>query len=178
MTQRDDRPPGPARGAALFVAYYGSWWLVVRAAASGAPGAWPALALVVSAAGWRWSGLPLRRFLAFALAFAAVGVVGDAVCLRLGLVAFESPGPLPLLPPLWMAALWLLFSGTFPVTMRWLYGRPVAAAVGGAVFAPLSYLACDRLGCLHLALPTALGLGLAWAALLAVIAARAPRWLG
>ena len=53
---------------------------------------------------------------------------------------FASAGSLPI-APFWMLALWIAFATTLNHSMRWLMHRPVVAAIGGAVFGPLAYLA-------------------------------------
>src|SRR6187399_1186286 len=52
--------------------------------------------------------------------------------------------------PFWIVALWALFATTFNVSLRALRGRPVIAAVLGAVGAPAAYYAGARLGALEL----------------------------
>lgn len=72
------------------------------------------------------------------------------------------------LPPLWIIALWLAFATTFNVSLRWLQGRYVLAALFGMLGGPLAWYAGMRLGALSLPSAqtdlTAIGLG--WAVLM------------
>ena len=48
--------------------------------------------------------------------------------------------------PVWIIALWVLFTGSFQLSLRQLHGRPLLACLLGAVAAPLSYAAGGRMG--------------------------------
>ena len=48
--------------------------------------------------------------------------------------------------PVWIIALWVLFTGSFSLSLRQLHGRPLLACLLGAVAAPLSYAAGGRMG--------------------------------
>jgi hypothetical protein len=50
------------------------------------------------------------------------------------------------LAPVWIIALWVLFTGTFNLSLQWLHGRPLYACLLGALAAPMSYAAGQRLG--------------------------------
>lgn len=45
--------------------------------------------------------------------------------------------------------MWLLFSTSLSGTLKWLQGRYLVAALLGAVFGPLSYVAGGRLGAIE-----------------------------
>jgi hypothetical protein len=64
--------------------------------------------------------------------------------------------PRPLSPP-WMICLWLNFAATLNVSMAWLRGRYLVAAVFGAIGGPLAYYSGARLGATE-ALPTTGGM--------------------
>lgn len=73
-----------------------------------------------------------------------------------------------LCPP-WMTALWMAFASTLNGSMSWLSGRVGVAALAGAVFGPMSYLAGERLGAIALNANTAVSLGIlavTWALLM------------
>lgn len=48
--------------------------------------------------------------------------------------------------PVWIIALWVLFTGSFSLSLQALHGRPLLACLLGAVAAPLSYAAGGRMG--------------------------------
>jgi hypothetical protein len=64
--------------------------------------------------------------------------------------------PRPLSPP-WMVCLWLNFAATLNVSMSWLRGRYLLAALFGAVGGPLAYYSGAKLGATE-ALPTSTGM--------------------
>mgnify|MGYP002623862045 CR=1 FL=1 len=76
----------------------------------------------------------------------AIGAAVDVFLLQSGTVAYTSGLWLPGFGPHWMVVLWMAFGATLNVAHRWLHGRWLVAALLGAVFGPLSYLAGARLG--------------------------------
>jgi len=88
-----------------------------------------------------------------ALAGAALGFVAESVLVSIGLVRYAAPWPSAQLAPAWIVALWLAFGATLPIKARLLHGRPLAAALLGALLAPLSYAAGARLAALETAAP-------------------------
>jgi hypothetical protein len=74
--------------------------------------------------------------------------------------------PRPFSPP-WMVCLWLNFAATLNVSMAWLRGRYLLAALFGAIGGPLAYYSGARLGATE-ALPTTTGmllLAIGWGAM-------------
>lgn len=82
------------------------------------------------------------------------------------------------LSPAWMVALWVNFACTLHASLRWLLGRPLLAALLGALGGPLSYAAGARLGALSLggdATGSLVAVAIEWAValpLLTLLAAR------
>ena len=64
--------------------------------------------------------------------------------------------PRPISPP-WMICLWLNFAATLNVSMAWLRGRYLLAALFGAVGGPLAYYSGAKLGATE-TLPTSTGM--------------------
>jgi Protein of unknown function (DUF2878) len=75
-----------------------------------------------------------------------LGVLADSVIMRCGYIDFGDSWPSPYLSPLWMWTLWLLVGTTINGSLSWLRGRPLLAALLGAISGPLSYEAGIRLG--------------------------------
>lgn len=100
----------------------------------------------------------------------AVGVLTDLLAASLGLFAFNGgQGRFALV----FFALWLNFGTTLTPSLRFLWRRPLAAALLGGFGGPLAYLAGHELGAITLAddrLPT-----LAWVA--AQYALLTPLWM-
>ena len=75
--------------------------------------------------------------------------------------------------PSWILALWLGFALTVNHSLGWLQEKPWLAALLAALFAPVSYLAGERLGAVTVANPSGLLLvSVAWCALFYGVFAR------
>ena len=157
---------GARRGLLLleFAAFQGAWFACVSGAASGSV-AW-GLAAVALAVLLRVA-LTDRPRAEAALVFASlvIGLAWETIAVQAGWVRYASPGPWPIVPPLWILAMWVLFATTLRSSLRWLQGRPALAALFGAVGGPLSYAAAARMGACRFEQPvvSALAVGAAWA---------------
>lgn len=116
----------------------GRWWLGLVALV-------PLVAHFVFAMRDVWGA---QRSLAFLGAFAVLGALLEWVQTSVGTYAFATTTQLE--GCTWMAALWLGFATTLPMSLRWLARRPLPAAIGGFVFGPLSFYAGARLGAIEL----------------------------
>jgi len=141
------------------------WWSCVVGAAQGLPWAGP---LVVSGyLGVHLWGSPARgreaRFLALA---ALVGLLIESGKKASGLITYAADWPgLPGLAPFWIVFMWPLFASTLNASLGWLRRSYWLAALMGAIFGPLSYLAGDGLGAIALNPPAPVGvsaLALIW----------------
>ena len=104
------RPLGRALGLlATVVAFQGAWFACVLGAANGWPWAGAAVAAGVAALGIALSTRPASDALLVAVAV-LVGLAWDSAMLQLGWIAYAEPGPLPMLAPAWILALWALFA--------------------------------------------------------------------
>lgn len=132
-------------GLAWFALFQAAWFACVLGAAS-EHSVWGVLAVAaVVALTWAASNARGNELRLTALAL-LMGLAWDTALLQLGLLTYASPGPLPVLAPLWILALWALFATLLRGPLAWLQGRPLLAALLGAVGGPLSYLAAVRLG--------------------------------
>lgn len=109
-----------------------------------------------------------------------IGFVVESAIVRQGHVAYPSGQPVASLAPYWIVALWALLGIALNVTMRWLHGRLLLAAVLGAVLGPLSFSSGARLGGAQLLHPTEalVTLALVWAVLMPVLVMLATRFDG
>ena len=133
-----------------FAAYQLAWFAVILGAAHGHAWAGTAVALLVTVAHLWMRRDPLD--LKLVCVAAVMGLVLDSALAATAQVRFASAGDLPL-APFWMLSLWIAFATTLNHSLRWLMQRPVFAAIGGAVFGPLAYLAGANLGALTLPSP-------------------------
>lgn len=77
-----------------------------------------------------------------------LGMVLDSTLISLGIFTPETKFSGNGIAPLWLVGVWMLFGITLNHSLRWLHQRYVTAAILGFVFAPVAYLAGQRLGAL------------------------------
>ncbi|MGJ7493379.1 DUF2878 domain-containing protein [Variovorax sp. ZT4R33] len=158
------------------VVFQCAWFAAVLGAAHHRP--LLGTACVVAAVAWHLavSARPAREAWLVALA-CLIGFVVESAIVRQGHMAYPSGQPWPTLAPYWIVALWGLLAIALNVTMRWLRGRLLLAAVLGAVLGPLSFSSGARLGGAQLLRPTEalLTLALVWAVLMPVLVMLATR---
>ena len=153
-----------------------AWLACVMGGARGL--SWPGVAAVavVVAVHLAVSGRVAREATRLALA-AALGFALDAALGFSGACAWAGGASGGRVPPLWLIALWPSFATMLTAALSWLVLRWWLAALFGFVGGPLAYFAGANLGALsfpHGTLPGLLGVGLAWA-LAMVLLARAAR---
>ena len=176
---RDARDAGaPSRGRLLanFVVFEAAWFACVVGVAHGVPG-WGTAAIVAAIA---WHVAICERpaaELALVAASCAIGLTAETVVVATGHVAYPSGQPVAWLPPYWLVALWGEFAIALNVTLRWLRGRPLLAAVLGAILGPLSFIGGARLGAARFVDATAAlaTLAVLWAIIMPLVTAIAPR---
>jgi len=145
VAARDAVAPSRVRQVANFAIFEAAWFACILGVAHGQP-LW-GTAAVAAAIAWHVaiSARPATE-LALAGLLCAIGLVAESLAVAQGHVAYPAGQPVAWLAPYWMVALWGEFAIALNVTLRWLKGRPVLAAVLGAVFGPLSFMSGVRLG--------------------------------
>jgi len=147
-----------------------AWFAAVLGAANGVP--WlgplvmvPVMAVHLSLTDDRQGELKLL------LAAGVLGFLYDTALVTAGVFSpLLHLLPHPLSPP-WMIGLWMNFAATLNVSMVWLRGRYLLAAVFGAIGGPLAYYSGAKLGATE-ALPSLNGmllLAVGWAVMTPVL---------
>jgi hypothetical protein len=122
-----------------------------------------------------------RGELALALVCAGLGFLLELVMVNTGVAQYAAPAPVAWLPPGWIVAMWVLFATALNVSLSWLHGRAILAALLGAFAAPMSYYAGARMGGMTLALPlwgSFLVIAALWAVAMPVLVSVAARIAG
>lgn len=88
----------------------------------------------------------LRSEALLVLLTAAIGTAWDSGLMAAGLFIFNSGIVVSGLIPVWMIAMWVIFATTLNVSMTWMKGRYLLAALFGAIGGPVAYYAGHRLG--------------------------------
>ena len=127
------------------ILFQAGWFAAVLGAAKGVPWLGPILLMPVLAVHLHMS-TDRKGEMRLLLSAGVAGFIFDSVLAAFG--AFTPRPwllPEPLSPP-WMIGLWLNFAATLNYSLGWLRGRPLLAALFGAVGGPLAYYSGARLG--------------------------------
>jgi len=145
------------------VAFQLGWFASLMGAARGLPWLGPVAVMLVLA--WHLFRNPgWRAEVILALATGVFGFLFDSALIAVGVfspVRQWMPAPLS---PLWMISLWVNFATLLNVSLRWLQGRYLLAALLGAVGGPAAYYAGAQMGATleTLRMGSILVLSLAW----------------
>ncbi len=149
-----------------FVLFQITWFACVIGAAKGLP--WLGAALVLAAATWHISIAQNKsaeiRLLLIAI---VIGGLFDQLMLSTGLITYQSHGWSNALVPAWILGLWLGFTTTLNVCLRWMRGKWLVAILFGLIGGPLAYIGAVKLGAVSLnQMPqTYVALAIGWAVL-------------
>lgn len=139
-----------------------AWFASVIGAANQVPVAGPAAVLLVVAVHLRLAARPSSELLLI-VACGVAGALFDSLLVSSGWVAYASGMFAAGIAPYWIITMWASFATTLNVSLAWMHGRPVLAAVIGLVAGPLTYLTGAKLGGIQLVDQTmalaALGIG-------------------
>jgi hypothetical protein len=133
------------RNLANFFAFQLGWFACVLGGAHGQPwlGAGIGLLIVLVHLGW----LAARKNEWILIAAAAVaGFCWDSLLASLGVVDYSSGQLAAWAAPVWIVVMWMVFATTLNLSLGWLQGRYLLAAVLGAIAGPLAYEAGAALG--------------------------------
>lgn len=160
-------------------AFQVGWFACVLGAARGWPWAGTALAAVIVAWHAARAARPEQELKLIGLAL-LIGALFDSTLALLGWLTFASGTLIQGTAPHWILAMWALFATTLNVSLNWLKGRFLIAALLGGIAGPLSYWAGERLGAVVLVDPgLALGaLGVGWAIMMPALTELARRYDG
>lgn len=156
-----------------------AWFGAVLAAARGLP--WLGVIAVIGVVAWHLARArqPAREIGLVALAL-AIGAVFETLLVQAGFLRFDGGALLAGTAPVWMVALWANFATTLNVSLRALRSRLLAAALLGAVGAPLAYVGGQKLGAVQFLEPGSAVAAIAagWALLTPVLFLAARRFDG
>lgn len=161
------------RGVFNYLGLQIGWFACALGAARGFPWVGPLVVSIYLALHLWWSSDRLRE-LRFILIAGVFGMAIDSLKKASGLISYASEfPPSNWLAPIWIIAMWMLFSSTLNGSLAWLQGRYALAAVLGAIFGPLSYIAGARMGAIvfnHNMTLTIGVLALVWASVIPALA--------
>jgi len=162
-----------------FIFFQIGWFACVLGGANGMP--WLGVVMTGLALAFHlWQAAQPRLELILALLAGGLGGLLDSLPVALGWLTYTSGMFLTGAAPSWIIAMWMLFATTLNVSLRWLKGRYVLAALLGAAAGPLAYYAGAKLGGVTLLEPAAALslLALIWAVAMPTLLALASRFDG
>lgn len=128
-----------------FILFQVAWFAAVLGAAKGMPWLGP-LAMVPVLGVHLMLAENRSGELKLLIAAGVLGFLFDTALVAAGVfLPITSLLPRPFSPP-WMVALWLNFAATLNVSLAWLHGRSLLAALFGAIGGPLAYYSGARMG--------------------------------
>lgn len=163
-----------------FVLFQIGWFACVLGGAHNLPLVGSVVALAVIAVNVWLS--PLKRpELNLVWIALAMGLIFESLLAFAGITHYSYGILIDDFAPYWMVIMWGLFATTVNVSMRWLKALPLwAVAALGAVLAPLSYWAGNRLGAVEFSdFTTAMvSIAIGWAVLLPLLTVLSKRFDG
>ena len=140
------------RAVVNFVAFQAGWFACVLGAAHGHPWLGSIAVLLVFALHLALAPDPWAQ-VRLALVAVAIGFVLETALLASGVARYAEPGPYPVLPPVWILAMWVLLATLLDSSLAWLQKRLWLAVLFAGVGAPMSYAGGARLGGMEIAEP-------------------------
>lgn len=121
-----------------------------------------------------------ERELALVMLSGMIGACFDSVLVAMNWVTYPSGLFLESMAPYWIISMWMLFATTLNVSLRWLKGRYLLAAILGLIAGPLAYIGGEKLGGILFVDRTAglVVLSIGWGLIMPVLVALAERFDG
>lgn len=167
----DGRAPTRAAVLANFAVFQATWFAAVFGAKSCIP-LWSVFCVVCAVLWHLGRTYSPAREVRLVAAVTLVGFLVETVSGAFGYVRFPSCGDVSSgWPPLWLVAMWALFSICLNVSLRWLRGRWLLASAFGAFGGPVSFAAGARLGAARFVetVPALLLIATTWALVMPVL---------
>ena len=155
------------------------WFSSVLGAAKQLPWLGPAAMFVIVAVHLYRAKQPARELLLiFACGF--IGAFFDSIFVAMNWVSYPSGQFSTFIAPYWIITMWMLFATTLNVSLRWLKGRYMLAAVLGLVAGPGTYYTGEKLGGMVFLepFPALLSLGIGWGVIMPLLIVLAERFDG
>ncbi|MGB4812130.1 MAG: DUF2878 domain-containing protein [Methylophilaceae bacterium] len=132
-----------------FVLFQISWFACVIGAAKQTP--WLGVAVVLACITWHLANAKnARAELVLMLISLVIGGLFDQIMQSTGLINYASHGWSTSLVPVWILALWLAFTSTLNMSLRWMRGKNLVAVFFGLIGGPLAYIGAEKLGAVSL----------------------------
>lgn len=132
-----------------FILFQVAWFACVIGAGKGIP--WFGVAVTAAALLWHfYQAKHLKSEFLLMLSALLIGASFDQAMLSFGLIDYVNNGWSSALVPVWILALWLAFTSTLNVSLRWMRGKQFIAIAFGAIGGPMAYYGAEKLGAVML----------------------------
>lgn len=152
--------------ACVIGAAYGLWW--------------PGVALLAGFIIWHClPGNAERGDWRLVAVMLPVGIVLDTLWIQLGILEFATPGPLPAVAPIWIAALWVGLALALNHCLVFLQQHRLVTGLVLVFGSPFSYYCASKLGAVEWVAPAwqvIAATGLSWAVIIPLFLTLARRW--
>lgn len=167
------------RFAYNFTASEAGWFACVLGAANGMPWIGPLAVLILVTIHLRLIDRPGAE-VRLMLAAIFIGLLADSYLVASGMVSYPNGTWIEGFAPYWILAMWVMFATTMNMSLKWLKRRLPLAALLGAVFGPLAYLAGEELGAITIEsrILAIVALSVIWAFCMPLLLTLAARWDG
>ena len=132
-----------------FILFQIGWFACVIGAAKQMP--WLGVATVLAIVIWHLTqAKQAKKELQLLIIALVIGGTFDQIMLNHQLITYQAHGWSSMLVPVWILALWAEFVTVLNVSLRWMKGRWLVAALFGAIGGPLAYMGTEKLGAVTL----------------------------
>jgi len=140
-----------------------AWFACVLSASKGLP--WLGVMITALVLCWHlYQAKNVKMELLLMLCALIIGAAYDQSMLSLGYISYFNNGWSNAIVPVWILALWLAFTSTLNLSLRWMRSKHLIAVIFGAIGGPLAYLGAEKLGAVVLHGATSyIALSIGWA---------------
>lgn len=152
-----------------FILFQLAWFSCVIGAGKGMP--WLGAIVTMLVLIWHlYQAKTVKAELLLMLYALLIGATYDQSMLSLGYISYISNGWSNAIVPVWILALWLAFTSTLNVSLRWMRNKHSIAVFFGAVGGPMAYLGAEKLGAVILhGASSYIALSIGWAVITPVL---------
>jgi hypothetical protein len=128
-----------------FIFFQLAWFACVIGAGKGMP--WLGVLVTALVLSWHlYQAKNVKAELLLMLCALLIGAAYDQSMLSLGYISYLNNGWSNAIVPVWILALWLAFTSTLNVSLRWMHSKHLIAVAFGAMGGPLAYLGAEKFG--------------------------------
>lgn len=163
---------------ANFILFQMAWLACVLSAGKGMP--WLGVLITMAILAWHLSQTKsVKAEIILMLCALLIGAIYDQSMLSFGYIGYLNNGWNSAIVSVWILALWLAFTSTLNVSLRWMRNKQLIAIVFGAIGGPIAYLGAQKLGAVILCgTKSYIALSIGWAVITPILLLLSSRFDG